>query len=265
MHELETHVRGFSRPSFCLSVELAANAMFTFQNRWRLMLIDLHWAGAMLNLLLRGWAPVHKDEDLRTILNRVLRKLAPNEDTYVQILNQYQDFLENLGPFADSTDPNVHVAPLHKWWDTMGGGAKALQTIARCILGQVCFACACEHNWSMYSYVHNKGHNYLKHSRAEDFVYIYTNSRLFQHCRRPKPAQWYGLNEVHSDDDLDGEDEDDVDLDRNDRGDNVEDDDIDNIDFDRDDIDSKVNSLPGSIQKMSLRSRIVRTEELDAF
>ena len=49
----------------------------------------------MLNPLLRGWAPLHEDEDSRTILNRVLRKLAPNEDTYVQILNQYQDFLEN--------------------------------------------------------------------------------------------------------------------------------------------------------------------------
>ena len=115
MHDLETHVRGFSRPPFCLSAELAANAMLTFHNRWRLMLTDLHWAGVMLNPLLRGWAPFHEDEDLRIILNRVLRKLAPNEDTYVQILNQYQDFLENQGPFVDSTDPNVHVAPFYEW------------------------------------------------------------------------------------------------------------------------------------------------------
>ena len=60
--------------------------MLTFQNRWRLMLIDLHWAGVMLNPLLHGWAPLHEDEDSRTILNQVLRKLASNEDTYVQIL-----------------------------------------------------------------------------------------------------------------------------------------------------------------------------------
>ena len=60
----------------------------------------------------------------------------------MQILNQYQDFLENRGPFADSTDPNVHVAPLYKCWDAMESGAKALQTIARCILGQVCSASA---------------------------------------------------------------------------------------------------------------------------
>ena len=45
------------------------------------------------------------------------------------------------------------------------------------------------------------------------------------------------MNEVHFNNDLDGEDDDDVDLDQNDRGDNVDDNDIDNIDFDLDDID----------------------------
>ena len=63
MHDLQTHVRGFSRCPFCSGAELAANAMLTFQNRWRLMLTDFHWAGAMLNPLLRGCAPLHKDED----------------------------------------------------------------------------------------------------------------------------------------------------------------------------------------------------------
>ena len=95
MHNLQTHIHGFSIPPFRLSLELAANAMLTFQNRWRLMLNDLHWAGTMSNPLLRGWAPLHEDENSRTILNRVLRRLAPDEDTYVQILHQYQDFLEN--------------------------------------------------------------------------------------------------------------------------------------------------------------------------
>ena len=77
----------------------------------------------------------------------------------------------------------------------------------------------------------------LEHSRVEDLVYIYTNSRFLWHCRGPKPAQWYRLNEVHSDDDLDGEDDDNVELDRNDRGDIVDDDGIDNINFNLDDID----------------------------
>jgi hypothetical protein len=115
----------------------------------------------MLNPLLRGWAPLHEDDNSRTILNRVICRLAQDENTYVQILHQYQDFLENRGPFADSTDPSVHAAPLHEWWDAMGGGAKALQTIARRILAQVCSASACERNWNMYSYIHNKSRNRL--------------------------------------------------------------------------------------------------------
>jgi hypothetical protein len=239
MHDLQTHIRGFSRPPFRLSPELAANAMVTFENRWRLMLNDLHWAGAMLNPLLRGWAPLHEHENSRTILNRVFRRLTPDQDTYVQILHQYQDFLENRGPFADSIDPNVHAAPLHEWWDAMGGGAKALQTIARRILAQVCSASACERNWSMYSYVHNKSRNRLKHSRAEDLVYIYTNSRLIRHRRGPRPAQWYEVNEVHSDDDLDEEDDNEVDMDPNDRAGNDDDNNVDDIDDDLDDLDSE--------------------------
>ena len=41
MHDLKTHVRKFAEPLFTLSVDLAAEAMFTFQNRWWMMLIDL--------------------------------------------------------------------------------------------------------------------------------------------------------------------------------------------------------------------------------
>ena len=128
----------------------------------------------------------------------------------MEVFSQYQDFLKNRRPFADSTDPSVHVVPVHKWWDAMGGGAKALQTIARCILAQVCSTSACERNWSMYSFVHNKVRNCLNHSRAEDLVYIYTNSRLLRHRGGPTPVQWYGLNTVHSDDDLDEHDQDDA-------------------------------------------------------
>ena len=164
----------------------------------------------MLNPVLRGWAPLHEHEQSRRILNQVFWNYYPDDITYVEVLSQYQDFLENQGPFADSTDPSVHVALVHEWLDAMGGGAKALQTIARRILAQVCSASACERNWSMYSFIHNKVRNRLKHSRVEDLVYIYTNGRFLRHHTGPTPAQWYGLNTVHSDDDLDGDDQDDA-------------------------------------------------------
>jgi hypothetical protein len=140
--------------------------------------------------------------------------MTPDYNTFLQAHAEYQDFLENRGPFEGSTDPRRHDAPLHEWWDAMGSGAKALQTIARRILGQVCYASACERNWSMYSFVHNKVCNRLKHNRANDLVYVYANTRLIRHKRGPRIAQWYGLNQVHSDDDSDGEDPDGEDIDR---------------------------------------------------
>ena len=87
----------------------------------------------------------------------------------------------------------------------MGSEAKALQTIARRILAQVCSISSCERNWSTYSFVHNKVRNRLHPSRAEDLVYIYTNSRLLRHRRGPNPVQWYGIHQIHSDDESDGE------------------------------------------------------------
>ena len=81
--------------------------------------------------------------------------------------------------------------------------------------------------------------NCLKHSRAKDLVYIYTNSRLLRHHRGPTPAQWYGLNTVHSDDDLDGDDQDDdEDQDLHEEGDDIDNNDIEPMDFDIDTLDS---------------------------
>ena len=87
----------------------------------------------------------------------------------------------------------------------MGSETKALQTIARRILAQVCSISSCEWNWSSYSFVHNKVRNRLHPNCAEDLVYIYTNSRLLRHQRGPNPVQWYGIHQIHSDDESDGE------------------------------------------------------------
>ena len=87
----------------------------------------------------------------------------------------------------------------------MGSDAKALQTITRRILTQVCSISSCERNWGIYSFVHNKVRNRLQPSRAEDLVYIYTNSKLLRHQRGPNPIQWYGIHQIHSDDESDGE------------------------------------------------------------
>ena len=60
MYDLKIHVQGFVEPPFRLGLELARRALLSFENRWALMMTDLHWAGGMLNPTLRGWAPLHE-------------------------------------------------------------------------------------------------------------------------------------------------------------------------------------------------------------
>ena len=51
------------------------------------MMIDLLCARGMLNPTLRGWAPLHEHDQSRRILNRVFRKLALDDETYIHVLN----------------------------------------------------------------------------------------------------------------------------------------------------------------------------------
>ena len=77
-----------------------------------MILTNLHWVDAMLNPVLRGWTPLYEHKHSRRILNQVFWKCYPDDNTYyVEVLNQYQGFLENQKPFADSIDLSVHVAP----------------------------------------------------------------------------------------------------------------------------------------------------------
>ena len=135
----------------------------------------------------------------------MFRKLAPDDETYIRVLNQYQDFLKNRELFQKAVDPILQGAPSHEWWDAMDNEAKALQTMTRRILAQVCSISSCERNWSIYSFVHNKIRNRLQPSRTEDLVYIHMNSRLLRHRRGPNPIQWYGIHQIHSDNESDEE------------------------------------------------------------
>ena len=99
MYNFKTHVQGFAEHPFCIGLELAQRALQSFENRWALMMTDLHWVDGMLNPTLRGWAPLYEHDQSRRIWIRVFRKLAPDDETYVSVLNQYQDFLENRGSF----------------------------------------------------------------------------------------------------------------------------------------------------------------------
>ena len=70
----------------------------------------------------------------------------------------------------------------------------------------------------MYSFVHNKSRNLLGTKKAEDLVYIYTNTRLLQGRLGADPLRWYE-NNVFSEDEDKGVD-DDSDMDDGDDDDN---------------------------------------------
>ena len=67
---------------------------------------------------------------------------------------------------------------IESWWLAFGGSTPALQKLAMMVLAQVSSACACERNWSAYDFIHSRSRNKLKHQRADDLVYVFSNLRL---------------------------------------------------------------------------------------
>ncbi|KAG0614420.1 hypothetical protein M758_6G175300 [Ceratodon purpureus] len=88
----------------------------------------------------------------------------------------------------------------HQWWQRVGGDA--LPLIAKRILSLTCSASSCEQNWNMYSFVHNKIRNQLGIKKAEDLVYIYTNSKLLRERRGADPVIWYENQPFSEDSDV---------------------------------------------------------------
>jgi hypothetical protein len=95
----------------------------------------------------------------------------------------------------------------HLWWFTSGSVGKLLPRIARRILAQVVSSSSCERNWSSYSFVHSKARNRLLPSRAEDSVYVYTNSRVLNQnvpFIDKAATEWYMQTVVSKDSDSEG-------------------------------------------------------------
>jgi hypothetical protein len=135
-----------------------------------------------------------------------------------------QDFLAfqlKQGPFHNMLDPNDQKCSTHDWWAFEGACRKLIAPMTRKILGQTVSLSSCKHNWSNYSFVHNKSLNRLQPKKVEDLVYVYTNSRLMTERKEKDEKKWSVDNacledsnfaleedvEVYSDPDLDGWDD----------------------------------------------------------
>ena len=101
---------------------------------------------------------------------------------YWKIGQKFLNSLTSLQKQNDSLEeaPDIRVANVqpHQWWSRVD--EEALSKIAKRVLALTCSASLCERNWRMYSFVYNKSRNRLGTKKAEDLVYIYTNTRLLR-------------------------------------------------------------------------------------
>jgi hypothetical protein len=127
-----------------------------FYQRWKMLKIDLHYAGALFNPYLLGEVCLHDDADAKEIFNKVLRKIACTPTTYPLAFKKFTNFVGSQGPFFDTPlVKDLYLFP-HEWWDLIGTSGRTLAPIVCHILAQVCSASLCKCNWISYSFVHNK-------------------------------------------------------------------------------------------------------------
>ena len=91
-------------------------------------------------------------------------------------------------------DPKQQKCSPYAWWDFEGACGKLLAPIAKRVLAQTVSTSSCERNWSSYSFVHDRKRNRLLPKRANDLVFVYTNSRLLATSKLTDEKRWYAKN-----------------------------------------------------------------------
>ncbi len=74
MKTLEWHVLSLQNPLFELPSNLANVIEDQFYQKQKMLMIDLHYVGALFNPYLLGEAHLHDDADVKEALNKVLWK-----------------------------------------------------------------------------------------------------------------------------------------------------------------------------------------------
>lgn len=204
MNNLRKHVFGLRNAPFSLDPTIATRFEMQFKRRWKMMMTDLHYAGALLNPYLTDCRDLQRSGRAKRARNRVLRHLSrPLGVNHNVVMDELTHFEERTGPYGPLEAPDIRETRMlpHQWWQRVGGDA--LPVIAKRILSLTCSASSCERNWSMYSFIHSRVRNRLGVKKAEDLVYIYTNSKLLRERRGADPVIWYNNHPFSEDSDLD--------------------------------------------------------------
>jgi hypothetical protein len=142
-------------------------------------------------------------------LMRVFQRLTDTAEEFQAVKAEFNLYFHTMLPYCGEhvwSSMGVKEVP-HLWWFTSGSVGKLLPCNARRILAQVVSSSSCEWNSSSYSFVHSKAQNRLLPSRAEDLVYVYTNSRVLNQnvpFTDEAATEWYRQTVVSEDSDSEG-------------------------------------------------------------
>ena len=193
LHDLEKHVLALRTKPFNLDSDFVDLAERQFYARKQMISTDLHSVGALLNPYLLHDEELGDDFDVVTACKRVLRNLCTPE-TYPYVVQEFLAFRHKCAPFHDMLDPKQQKCSPYAWWDFEGACGKLLAPIAKQILAQTVSTSSCERNWSSYSFVHDRKRNRLLPKKADDLVFVYTNSRLLATSKLTDEKRWYAEN-----------------------------------------------------------------------
>ena len=191
LRNLEKHVFSLRLEPFKLDSLHAHFCEASFKERKGMITSPLQCAAALLNPYLHDDEELQNDTEAMASAKEVLLLLAPPLLKEV-VIEEFFAFRESFPPFADVRDSGKSQLPPCGWWDIYGSVGKYISPIAKRILAQPLSSSSCKRNWSSYSFVHDKKRNRLLSERANDLVFVYTNSKMISQSKLTGLGRFYG-------------------------------------------------------------------------
>lgn len=191
LRNLEKHVLSLRLEPFKLDPDNADFCEVSFNERKGMVTSPLQCAAALLNPYLIDDEDLRNDTDAMASAKEVLLSMAPPTLKEV-VIEEFFAFREGYPPFDDVRDSSKSQLPPSGWWDIYGSAGKFISPIAKRILAQPLSSSSCERNWSSYSFVHDKKRNRLLPERANDLVFVYTNSKMISQSKLSGLGRFYG-------------------------------------------------------------------------
>jgi hypothetical protein len=108
MNNLKKHIFNLRNPLFNLPARIATTLEENFTKRWDMMLMDLHYAGALLNAYLKDVLEIQENGDTKHALNRVMYKLCTILGVgFNDAMAELTKYEERRGPYSPVEAPDI--------------------------------------------------------------------------------------------------------------------------------------------------------------